>query len=39
MRTMFEAGKSAQLAAEMKNYNLDLLDICETNGYSQDRRD
>ena len=30
VRTMFETGKTAQVAAEMKNYNLTLLGISET---------
>ena len=29
VRTMFEAGKSAQIAAEMTAYNLSILGLCE----------
>ena len=31
VRTMFETGKTAQVAAEMKNYNLKLLGFNETS--------
>ena len=30
VRTMYEAGKCAQIAAEMTAYNLSILDLCET---------
>ena len=30
VRTMYEVGKTAQVAAEMKSYNLDVLGICES---------
>ena len=30
IRTMYEAGKSAQIAAEMTAYNLSILGLCET---------
>ena len=30
IRTMFESGKTAQVAREMHNYNLVLLGLCET---------
>ena len=30
VRTMYEAGKAAQVAAEMRSYKLTLLGICET---------
>jgi exonuclease III len=30
VRTMYESGKAAQIAAEMRNYKLTLLGICET---------
>ena len=31
VRTMWETGKTAQVAAEMKSYNLTLLGISETH--------
>ena len=30
MRTMYQAGKSAQVAAEMRNYGIELLGLSET---------
>ena len=30
VRTMYEAGKAAQIAAEMTTYNLSILGLCET---------
>ena len=30
VRTMYEAGKSAQISAEMTAYNLSILGLCET---------
>ena len=30
VRTMYEAGKTAQVAAEMRRFNLALLGLCET---------
>ena len=29
-RTMYEAGKTAQVAAEMRHYNIAVLGLCET---------
>ena len=30
IRTMFDTGKTAQVAQEMRNYNISLLGLCET---------
>ena len=30
VRTMYEAGKTAQVASEMRRFNLSLLGLCET---------
>ena len=39
VRTVYEAGKSAQITAEMTAYNLSILGLCETrwleSGYIQ----
>ena len=38
VRTTFETGKTAQVAAEMKNYNLTLIEISETRWIQSGQR-
>ena len=37
VRTMYEAGKAQQIAAEMKEYHLDILGLCETRWTGTDK--